>query len=170
MLIVFRSSKIPGAPRGTLATLAPPPRGGSGGRAATRGPPEIPQDPDGRRFPSGISSELRLECEPPGRTPALHAVFVGPNLTHTTARSNLERAPTDATRRTRVTEFAVPRAEKARMERNRVSAARHRQSQRDLIESLKQQLAAVQTENDRLKQGMMPDGYTLVKIEPAVFF
>ena len=59
---------------------------------------------------------------------------------------------------------------KARMERNRVSAARHRQSQRDLIESLKQQLAAVQTENDRLKQGMMPDGYTLVKIEPAVFF
>jgi len=64
-----------------------------------------------------------------------------------------------------------PRSQKkARMERNRVSAARHRQSQRDLIESLKQQLAAVQTENDRLKQGMMPDGYTLVKIEPAVFF
>ena len=70
-------------------------------------------------------------------------------------------APDDATKEER---------KKARMERNRVSAARHRQSQRDLIESLKQQLAAVQTENDRLKQGMMPDGYTLVKIEPAVFF
>ena len=72
----------------------------------------------------------------------------------------VRKLPTDAEREER---------KKARMERNRVSAARHRQSQRDLIESLKKQLDAALVENERLKQGMVPSNYTLVKIEPAAF-
>lgn len=50
------------------------------------------------------------------------------------------------------------------MERNRVSAARHRQSQRDLIASLQIRLDAALLENDRLKQGLVPADYKLVKI------
>ena len=63
--------------------------------------------------------------------------------------------PTDSEREER---------KKARMERNRVSAARHRQSQRDLIASLQTRLDAALAENDRLKQGLVPPNYTLVKI------
>ena len=54
------------------------------------------------------------------------------------------------------------------MERNRVSAARHRQSQRDLIESLRKQLDVALAENERLKQGMVPPNYTLVKIDSSI--
>jgi len=53
------------------------------------------------------------------------------------------------------------------MERNRISAARHRQSQRDLIESLKQQLAEARAELDRYKRGLVPPVSPLVA-DPAV--
>ena len=58
---------------------------------------------------------------------------------------------------------------RARMERNRLSAARHRQQQRDLIASLQQQLAAALAENDRLRRGLPVPGSPIVTTEPAVF-
>ena len=57
---------------------------------------------------------------------------------------------------------------KARMERNRISAARHRQSQRDLIESLKQQLAEARAELDRYKRGLCGPDPSFIA-EAAVF-
>ena len=58
---------------------------------------------------------------------------------------------------------------RARMERNRLSAARHRQQQRDLIASLQQQLAAALAENDRLRRGLPVPGSPIVTTEPAAF-
>jgi len=58
---------------------------------------------------------------------------------------------------------------RARMERNRLSAARHRQQQRDLIASLQQQLDAALAENDRLRRGLPVPDPPIVTTEPAVF-